>query len=445
MIRVGLTGNVASGKSTVAESWRDAGIPVVSADALSRQVVLPGSPALREIADSFGSSMVAADGTLDRAALRHVVFGDDEARTRLEAILHPRIGEARDAWMAEQLEAGESLVVAEIPLLYEIGAQAEYDVVVFVDAAEEVRLHRMMEDRGLEEDIARQMMAAQMDPAQKRGQADMIIPNNKGIDELQLEASTRLGDLLRQAGQGDAVPSLLPRWDSSPGDLMRLDLHMHTWGSWDCLSDPERNLEQARARGVERIALTDHNRLHVALRMAEQYPDSIIPGEEVKTAEGIDVIGLYLTEEIPKGTSARETIAEIRRQGGIPYLPHPYASGKGGGGRFAEELGPLVDVIEVFNGRLHPVTLNEKAELLARRYGRLRSAGSDAHTVGEVAGAYIEVPRHENTAAGLRSALRHSIVHGREASRLVHLASTWAKVRKKLPGGRHEPESGSGV
>ncbi len=437
MIRVGLTGNVASGKSTVAASWRDAGIPVVSADALSRQVMLPDSSALEQIVDAFGEGMIGPDGAMDRAAMRHLVFGDDAARARLEGILHPQIGDARDAWMAEQKAAGEFLVVAEIPLLYEIGAETDYDVVVFVDATEQVRLHRIMTDRGLDEGIARQIMASQMDPTLKRSRANIVIPNNSGVEALQREASARLGDLLRTAGEGDAKPTLLPRWDVPPGEMMRLDLHMHTRGSWDCMSGPERNLEQARARGVERIALTDHNRLHVALRMAEKYPDAIIPGEEVKTAEGIDVIGLYLSEEIPKGTPARETIAEIRRQGGIPYLPHPYAAGKGGGGRYAEELAPLVDVVEVFNARLHPVTLNDPAELLARRFGRLRSSGSDAHTVEEVAGAYIEVPRHENTPEGLRSALRHSIVHGREASQLVHLASTWAKVRKKLPGGWH--------
>lgn len=437
MIRVGLTGNVASGKSTVAQSWRDAGIPVVSADALSREVVLPGSVALAEIVDAFGEGVIGADGVLDRGALRDRVFRDLHDRTRLEAILHPRIQAARDAWVKRQAAAGEPLIVAEIPLLYEVGAERDYDVVVFVDAAEDRRLKRIVEVRGLAEDEARRMMQSQMDPALKRTRADFVIQNDMGLESLQREASTRLGDLLRRAGEGGAVSSLLPRWDVPPGQMMRLDLHMHTRGSWDCMSDPEKNLEQALSRGVERIALTDHNRLHVALRMAEKYPDAIIPGEEVKTAEGIDVIGLYLSEEIPKGTPARETIAEIRRQGGIPYLPHPFAAGKGGGGKYAEELAPLVDVVEVFNARLHPARLNDPAELLARRFGRLRSAGSDAHTVPEVAGAYIEVPRHENTPDGLRTALRRSVVHGREASHLVHLASTWAKVRKKLPGRWH--------
>jgi predicted metal-dependent phosphoesterase TrpH len=217
---------------------------------------------------------------------------------------------------------------------------------------------------------------------------------------------------------------------------MRLDLHMHTWGSWDCLSDPEKVLAAARSRGVERIAITDHNRLHVALEMAARYPQHVIPGEEVKTAEGIDVIGLYLHTEIPKGTPAADTCRMIRDQGGIAYLPHPYARGKGGSGRYADELAPLCEVVEVFNARLHPGRLNDPAPDLATRHGCLRGAGSDAHTVGEVAGAWVEVPVHPNTPDGLRAALAEGRVHGTTSSNLVHLASTWAKVRKKLPGGR---------
>lgn len=210
---------------------------------------------------------------------------------------------------------------------------------------------------------------------------------------------------------------------------------MHTWGSRDCLSDPERVLARALERGMNRIAITDHDRLEVALRMADRYPDLVIAGEEVKTREGIDVIGLYLTEVIPKGTPAREVCRRVRDQGGVVYLPHPYAPGKGASGRYAEELAPLVDVVEVFNARLHPVGRNEPARELASLHGKLRGAGSDAHTLGEVAGAWVEVPRHPNEPGALLDALADvRRVHGREASRLVHLASTWAKVRKKLPG-----------
>lgn len=213
---------------------------------------------------------------------------------------------------------------------------------------------------------------------------------------------------------------------------MRLDLHLHTLGSRDCLSDPEAVLEAARARGVERIAITDHDRMGVALEMAARHPDRIIPGEEVKTAEGVDVIGLYLREEIPRGTPARETCRRIREQGGIVYLPHPYAPGKGSGD-LAQELAALSHVVEVFNGRIHRQALNRRAERLAQRLDRLPGVGSDAHTVGEVARSWVEVTRHPNEPGALLDALGSARISGRPSSVLVHLASTWAKIRKRFP------------
>ena len=212
--------------------------------------------------------------------------------------------------------------------------------------------------------------------------------------------------------------------------MLRLDLHTHTSGSWDSLTDPEELLATARARRFHRIAITDHNRLGVALEMFERHPHAVIPGEEVKTAEGIDVIGLFLTREIPKGTGAHEVCRLIREDGGLVYLPHPFASGKGGGGRYAEELAPLVDVIEVFNARLHPGGLNARPEELASAHGKLRGAGSDAHTLREVGGAWVEVPYHENRPESLKRALATPRIEGKTAPVWIHLGSTWAKIRK---------------
>ena len=123
----------------------------------------------------------------------------------------------------------------------------------------------------------------------------------------------------------------------------------------------------------------------------------------------------------------------MRDQGGLVYLPHPYARGKGGAGRYAEELAPLVDVIEVFNGRLHPGHLNGPGEDLAARWSKPRGAGSDAHLLGEVAGAWVEVEQHPNEPAALLAALEHAQVRGVTTPWVVHLGSTWAKVRKRLP------------
>ena len=420
MLSVALTGNVAAGKSAVARRWAEAGVPVVSADELSRQAVAQGSEGLRGVVAAFGEGVLAADGSLDRARLRDVVFGDEEARVRLEGIVHPIVWRLRARWMEERRAEGAPLVVSEIPLLFETGRQGDFDVVVFVDAPESVRLDRIVEHRGIDREEAHRIAASQMDPAEKRGKSDFVLDNAGDLDALGREADRVLAALHERAG-------LRP---------LRLDLHLHTEGSWDCLSDPHEVLETLVARGYGRFAITDHNHLEVALRMAEAHPELVIPGEEVKTAEGIDVIGLYLSEEIPKGTPAEETIERIRDQGGIPYLPHPYAGGKGGGGAYAERLGPLCDVVEVMNARLHATSMNERARELALRHGKLHGAGSDAHTLLELGNAFVDAPWHPNRADALRVALASASVGGREASRLVHLASTWAKIRKKLPGAR---------
>jgi dephospho-CoA kinase len=419
VLSVALTGNVGSGKSAVAARWARAGVPVISADELARRAVLPGSPGLEAIRQEFGEVVLATDGTLDRGRMRALVFADAAARARLEAIVHPLVRELRGVWTAERRREGVALVVAEIPLLFETGTEREFGVVVLVDAPEEARLERLVRGRGLGEAEARHIMAAQADPARKRAAADIVIENDGSLEELEDEAARVLAELRGRAGAA-----------------LRLDLHLHTRGSRDCLSDPEEVLRRALALGYGRIAITDHDRLGVALRMRERHPEQVIPGEEVKTAEGVDVIGLYLREEIPKGTPALETIERIHRQGGIAYLPHPYARGKGGGGRLADDLAPRCDVVEVFNARLHDPALNTRAQELATRHGRLRGAGSDAHTLGELGNAFVEVVPHANRPEALLRALERPMrVGGSSASRLVHLASTWAKVRKKLPGG----------
>ena len=213
---------------------------------------------------------------------------------------------------------------------------------------------------------------------------------------------------------------------------MRIDLHLHTWGSWDSLSDPEAVLRRALDRGLDRIAITDHDSVEVGLAMAGLHPGRVIPGEEVRTAEGIDVIGLYLSSVIPRGTPARETCRQIREQGGVAYLPHPYASGKGGSGAFAEELAPFIDVVEVFNARLLKGERNERAADLARRRGLLRGAGSDAHTLGEVGSTWVELPAHPNTPEAFLEALASAEVHGKTAHPAAFLGSNLAKVRKRL-------------
>lgn len=436
-LQVGLTGNAASGKSTVARVWEAAGVPVVSADALAREVVAPGTEGLAAVVEAFGPGVLDADGVLDRAALRAIVLQDPAARRRLEGITHPRIADLRAARLHDLAEAGHRLVVSEIPLLFEAGLENTVDRVVLVEAPASLRLARLVEDRGLAPPEARALLAAQQDPATKRAGAHHHLPNEEDLATLETRALALLERLRDEAGTDEAPPA--------PGRL-RLDLHLHTWGSWDSLSDPEAVLARARARGVGRIAITDHNRLHVALAMATRYPDAVIPGEEVKTAEGIDVIGLYLREEIPKGTSMAETCRQVRAQGGIVYLPHPYAPGKGGSGRHAETLAAEADVVEVWNARLLARGANDRGAALAARFERRRGAGSDAHTPAEAGNAWVEVPDHPNTPEALLEALAAPglRVYGERAPVSVFLRSNLAKLRKKLGWRRPNPGAAAG-
>ena len=177
MIVVGLTGNMAAGKSAVAGLWRRAGVPVVSADELAREAVKPGSPGLDRVESLLGPEALDAEGAMDRAAVRRIVFGDDGLRHGLEAIIHPEVRRLRDAWTAGQRAAGQRVVVWEIPLLFEAGIAGDVDVVVLVDAPPEVRRRRAMEKRGLTAEEVDAMMAAQMSADLKRQRADFVIEN----------------------------------------------------------------------------------------------------------------------------------------------------------------------------------------------------------------------------------------------------------------------------
>ena len=199
--KVGLTGNVASGKSTVAAIWAEEGVPVMSADALAREAVAPASEGLRDVLDAFGPEMLSPGGTLDRGRLRSLVFQDREARERLEALLHPRIGVLRDAWVREQAARGVPLVVLEIPLLFEAGLEDSVDEIVFVDAPDDVRLSRLVERRGLDPAEARRMMDAQLDPAEKRGRSHHVV-ENRGTPEALADRARELLLLLRQRVEG---------------------------------------------------------------------------------------------------------------------------------------------------------------------------------------------------------------------------------------------------
>lgn len=182
MTRIGLTGGVGSGKSTVATMFSERGAFVVDADAVAREVVAVGTEGLAALVAEFGQGILAADGSLDRAALAERAFADDHTRARLNAITHPRIS-ARTAELMAQVAPGQ-VVVHDVPLLVELGLMPAYDLVVVVDAPDEVRLARL-EERGMPEAEARRRMAAQCTRADRLAAADVVLDNSDGLDALE--------------------------------------------------------------------------------------------------------------------------------------------------------------------------------------------------------------------------------------------------------------------
>lgn len=224
--------------------------------------------------------------------------------------------------------------------------------------------------------------------------------------------------------------------DVTPDGWWRVDMHLHTRVSHDCLAPFQGIVDRARALGLDRIVVTDHNRIDGALRLRELDPERVIVGEEVKTAEGADLIGIFLEEEIPKGTPARETCERIRAQGGVVYVPHPFDTRRSGSGALLDGLADLVDVVEAHNARTWRDALNRRGEAWALDRGKPLGAGSDAHTLRELGRGYVEVPPFEHTRDSFLDALRRGRVAGRARSGPVtSLYSTWAKLRKLLPGG----------
>ena len=185
---VALTGNVAAGKSAVAAIWRDEGVPVISADALARDAVVPGSEGLAEVVAAFGPDVLTPAGELDRPRVRDRVFRDADARRTLEGILHPRIARLRSDWARARADEGHALVVSEVPLLFEAGLENDFDVTVLVDAPEATRLARLVDQRGLDHGEAVRIVGAQMDAAEKRSRADFILENDGTVEELRAAA-----------------------------------------------------------------------------------------------------------------------------------------------------------------------------------------------------------------------------------------------------------------
>lgn len=204
MLTVALTGGIATGKTHVQRWFASQGVPTIAADDVARDVVRPRTPAWHAIRTRFGASVFAPDGTIDRPALARIVFVDAAARHDLEAIVHPPVYAAVDRWRSDVAAAGTvPVAIADIPLLFETGHAAQFDRVIVTTCTVAAQIARLSERDGLDEDAARQRIAAQESSASKARRADYVIDTNGPIASTDRQAADVLRRLRAEALQAD--------------------------------------------------------------------------------------------------------------------------------------------------------------------------------------------------------------------------------------------------
>ena len=212
---------------------------------------------------------------------------------------------------------------------------------------------------------------------------------------------------------------------------MRADLHIHSMHSPDSKSTPEQIIAQCQKAGIDCVAITDHNTIAGSLELKRIAPFKVIVSSEIHTGEG-EVIGYFLEKEIPRKLSAKETVRLIKEQGGLVCIPHPFDDLRGSAIERSAlyEILPEVDIIEIFNARCLYSYHNNMARDLAAKHKLPASAGSDAHTLGEIGRTYVEMSDFADK-TGFLEALAQGKITGHAAQPWVHVQSTWAKIRKK--------------
>jgi len=216
--------------------------------------------------------------------------------------------------------------------------------------------------------------------------------------------------------------------------MLKADLHMHTKYSFDCTTTPQAIIRRCQKIGINCVAVADHGTIEGAQRVMEIAPFRVIVAEEILTPLG-EVMGMFLTEPIPSNIPVDEAFRRIKAQNGLVCLPHPFDSMRGINDRgFSQitELLPQVDVIEVFNSRaMRFANSNAKALAFATKHGLLKSAGSDAHTSGEIGHAYVEMPEFDDV-DGFRHSLAQGHIFGHHTCPMIHVVSTLKTLKKRI-------------
>jgi len=286
MLRVGLTGGIGSGKSTVAQLLAELGAVVIDADAVAREVVEPGMPALTAIRERFGDAVFASDGTLDRPELGRVVFADPRALADLEGITHPAIWK-RTAELLHDAPA-EAVVVHDMPLIVEKGMSADYHLVVVVGVTEEERLERLVRDRGMTAQDARARIAAQANDEARRAAADIWLDNNGTREHLEVEVRRIWAERLEPFNE-----NLIHGIRTRRPDALTLTSHSDDWSA-----------EAARLIGRVQRALGDR------AVTVDHVGSTAVPGLVAK-----DVIDLQIGVRSLADADAPEFVEALQRSG----------------------------------------------------------------------------------------------------------------------------------
>jgi dephospho-CoA kinase len=294
MLSVGLTGGIGAGKSAVAARLVERGAVLVDSDLLAREVVAPGTPGLAEIVAAFGDTVRAADGALDRPALGALVFDAPDARRRLEAIIHPRV-RARSAELAAAAPP-DAIVVHDVPLLVEVGLAPTYHLVLVVEADRDVRIARLVRDRGMTADHAAARIAAQADDARRRAAADVLLRNDRTPADLHRTVDALWPRLqgyaqgLATATPADPDPAVVPANPDWPAQAARLAARIrHALGALpadrSAAPEPTFPVEHVGPTAVAGMAAVDHLDLQVGL------PPGAAPGLSGSVAAELRRIG----------------------------------------------------------------------------------------------------------------------------------------------------------
>jgi len=214
--------------------------------------------------------------------------------------------------------------------------------------------------------------------------------------------------------------------------LLKADLHIHTEYSMDCSTPLEKIIDRCLKIGINCIAVCDHGTAEGAIKLKSMAPFKVIVAEEILTPHG-EIMGMFLQETIPSGMSVEQTLAQIRTQGGLVCVPHPFDTFRQSalGDKVTETIAAQIDVVEVFNSRASLLRDSTKADHFAEKYGIAKSAGSDAHTASEIGNAYVEMPEFSDRDDFLQ-ALRMGKIVGHRTNPMIHFNSLWARIKNKF-------------